>query len=455
MSNPNITGDSSNITVNNANLVVIRDAYANAFFDHTGTLIGSKPIETISNIHTILENGNVTTNVLTLAGLGFSNNVRVASQGTSISIGNSAGQSGQNTYGIAVGTNAGEFGQGENAIALGYQSGRTDQGTYCVAVGSDAGSDYQNTLSIAIGRNAARHGQYQRSIAIGAFAARNNQGERSISIGNQAAQTGQGNDAICIGSQACYENQNNNAIAIGTNAGRLGQGKSAVAIGNKAGKFGQSENSIAIGKQAGENYQNYGSIILNTSGVTLDSSNNNAVYIKPVRAVSHRSNILAYSDECEVCVASNVGIAGDIVANAFFDHTGTMLGGKGLHQVLESGNVSTDTITVGGLVTTTPKGTSTISTYTLNIDQDNKSYKISNISTSDSIYSIQWDNLVLGAQHICSLEATADIHIGHDLSSSYCKTSFTSNISVTNGNVAIMTLFYDGVNKYLNCLDYH
>jgi len=514
MSNPNITGYSSNITVNNANLIVLYDAYANAFFDHTGTIIGGGTGgESISNLHTILENGNITTNVITLSGLGFSDDVRIASQGTSvsigfncgtnddciaigtnagttnqetgtISIGTSAGQTGQNTYSIAVGYDAGKFGQGETAVAIGlnagregqgkrgtsigYQAGRTNQndsatsvgsfsgynnqGPYCIAVGAEAGYNYQNTLSIAIGRNAGREGQYQRSIAVGAFAGRINQGERSVSIGNQAAQTGQGNDAICIGSQACYENQNNNGIAIGTNAGRLGQGKSAIALGNKAGKFGQAENTIAIGKQAGENYQNYGSIILNTSGVALESSNNNAVYIKPIRSVAHRSNILAYSDECEVCVASNVGIAGDIVANAFFNHTGTIIGGEGLQQVLEFGNVSTNTITVGGIVTTTPKGTSTIATNTITINQDNKSYKISNVVTSDSIYSIQWNNLVLGAQHICSVEASSDIEIGM---AQGVKSSFTSNIVVGNGNVAIMSLFYDGLNKYLNCLDYY
>ena len=126
-----------------------------------------------------------------------------------------------------------------------------------------------------------------------------------------------------------------------------------------------------------------------------------------------------------------------------------------LHQVLETGNVSTDTITVGGLVTTTPKGTSTIATNTITIDQTSLSYKISNIVTSDSIYSIQWNNLVLGAQHICSVEASADIEIASNMQSSGVKSSFTSNIVVGNGNVAVMTLFYDGLHKYLNCLDYH
>ena len=229
-----------------------------------------------------------------------------------------------------------------------------------MSIGNAAGYQDQNIYSIAIGRNAGRKGQYERSIAIGPFAARDHQGERSISIGNITGQFNQGNDAIGIGSQAAYQFQNNNAIAIGTETGKVGQAKGAVAIGVQAGKTGQRENAVAIGKYAGRNNQVGGSIILNGSGTDQDASNV-GFYVNPIRSVSYTSNILAFNTgDNEVCLASNVGIAGDIVANAFFDHTGALVGSGGgvsetssnLDTVLMNGNVTSNTITLGGWVLT-------------------------------------------------------------------------------------------------------
>lgn len=67
MSNPTITGDSSNVNITNANLIVTNDIHANAFFDSNGTLIGSGGGGggTTPTLAQVTSAGNTTTNSIT------------------------------------------------------------------------------------------------------------------------------------------------------------------------------------------------------------------------------------------------------------------------------------------------------------------------------------------------------------------------------------------------------
>ena len=376
-------------------------------------------------------------------------------------LGYRAGKTNPGDYAVGIGSTAAEQNQSIGALAIGHECGQYDQGQFSIALGYNTGRKTQNNYSIAVGHQAGNDGQAIRCVALGTTAGKRGQKRYSVAVGNNAGSLDQGEDCVGIGNAGGFTGQNNYSTAVGSQAGYSGQKEGAVAIGREAGRDNQGTAAVAIGRDAGRNSQHDNTIILNATGSDFDSSNAGAFYVNPIRSVNYTSNILAFNTgDNEVCLASNVGIAGDIVANAFFDHTGSIIGGGGgassnLHQVLEFGNVSSNTITVGGLVTTTPKGTSTISANTISINQTSLSYKISNISTSHSIYSIEWSNLVLGAQHICSVEASSDIEIASNMNSSGIKSSFTSNISVGNGNVAVMTLFYDGLHKYLNCLEYY
>jgi hypothetical protein len=77
--------------------------------------------------------------------------------------------------------------------------------------------------------------------------------------------------------------QSSNFIRLGGDAGSSNQGTNAIAIGANAGQLNQGNQSIAIGNSAGVNAQPAQSIILNGSGVTLNVTNSNACYIRPIR----------------------------------------------------------------------------------------------------------------------------------------------------------------------------
>ena len=67
MSNPTITGDSSNVNITNANLVVTNDIHANAFFDSSGTIVGSGGGAT-PTLQAVTDTGSSTTTTVTLGG---------------------------------------------------------------------------------------------------------------------------------------------------------------------------------------------------------------------------------------------------------------------------------------------------------------------------------------------------------------------------------------------------
>ena len=186
----------------------------------------------------------------------------------------------QGAQAVAVGSYSGEFLQGQHAVAVGYRAGQTRQGYAAVSVGEDSGNTQQGLSAVAIGRTAGQN----------------------------------------------Y--QGNSAIAMGWNAGQETQGNSAVAIGEDAGRFNQGQYSIAIGRTAGYNLQANNSIILNATGVHVNTITANSFTVAPVRASTLNNysldtgNVLYYNTSTnEVTTAPLNNITGDPFAANIYDST--------------------------------------------------------------------------------------------------------------------------------------
>lgn len=209
-----------------------------------------------------------------------------------VSIACEAGETNQGDFAVAVGYQAGTTGQGDNAVAVGNEAGKESQGECSVAVGYQAGQNNQGNFAVAVGCQAGQNNQVDYAVAIGESAAQNNQGRFAVAIGNLAAQNNQGRSAVAIGDLAGQSDQSGNAIAIGYSAGTLSQKANAVAIGYEAGYQNQGLNSIAIGNQAGTNSQHDKTIVINATGLPLDSTDTSGCYIKPIRQKDNLCSLL-------------------------------------------------------------------------------------------------------------------------------------------------------------------
>ena len=241
-----------------------------------------------------LDSGTVLPNGTNKGDYIFWNSAWVVGSGN-ITLGRSAGLTGQGTNSVAIGSNVGQTNQGIQSVAIGYFAGYTGQGTKSVAIGSSVGQTNQGT----------------QSVAIGYFSGLSNQGLTAIAIGNSAGYTGQGTNSVVIGNSAGYQNQGTNSVAIGLSAGFQNQGTNSVAIGNNAGLTVQGTNSVAIGNSAGLSNQAANSIILNASGSTLNTSNT-GTYISPLRnstdvsTTISSSNVVLYNNTTGELFYSNI-----------------------------------------------------------------------------------------------------------------------------------------------------
>jgi hypothetical protein len=178
----------------------------------------------------------------------------------------------------------------ESNVRLGSGSG-IGQGTPSVAIGFDAGIG-MSFGSIAIGLRAGNSGQLLSSVAIGENSGKDTQGSKAVAIGRDAGNTNQGTSSIAIGDQTGYIGQGGSSIAFGEYAGKTNQGGNSIAIGSSAANTNQGDNCIAIGQLAGETSQHSNSIVLNASGLTLDTGNTAACYVKPIRNITSTHNLL-------------------------------------------------------------------------------------------------------------------------------------------------------------------
>jgi hypothetical protein len=187
------------------------------------------------------------------------------------------------TFTIAIGANAGKSNLGSNSIAIGKFAGENTMAGNAVAIGLGAGSS-ANIETVSIGTGAGA-GANSYVIAIGTDAGQTSN-LNAIAIGHSAGETGQGTAAIAIGFNAGNASQSNGAIAIGTSTAVSNQSADSIALGTSAGRNNQGQYSIAIGANAGYSNQSNNTIILNSGGVILNTTQANSLFVKPIRDVT-------------------------------------------------------------------------------------------------------------------------------------------------------------------------
>jgi hypothetical protein len=155
---------------------------------------------------------------------------------------------------------------------------------------------------------------------------------------------------IGIGRNAALSNQKDAAIAIGFGAGSNNQAASAVAIGYLAGSDNQSTIAIAIGAFAGQNNSLDRTIILNASGQTLDATQNDAFYVRPIRnttTIELGDTGLAYNISTKEVLAGFIPIIGissfsTIYASSFsvnFPNPDSVLSVLGIGRITRGSNI--------------------------------------------------------------------------------------------------------------------
>lgn len=283
-----------------------------------------------------------------------------------VAIGYGTGLNSQQYAAVAIGANAASYNQGSTAVAIGHLAGNTSQGASAVAVGDSAGYNYQSGSAVAVGVQSGYNYQSQYAVAIGS-AAGQGQGYSAVYqsgtgtaititpnayiqigqritglyvpadtyvvdidgasltlsqaiIGTPAVDTvwtawgQQGISAVAIGQNAALDFQGNNAVAIGTDSGSSNQSANAVAIGYRAGFEAQGSNTVSIGTLAGQSAQGNNSIILNATGVAINSTGANTFTVAPVRNdVANTGQVLFYNTTSkEITYGNTVSVAGNI-----------------------------------------------------------------------------------------------------------------------------------------------
>ena len=132
----------------------------------------------------------------------------------------------------------------------------------------------------------------------------------NVRIGLDAGLTNQGTYSIAIGERAGNLNQSADGIAIGYAAGRDDQQTDGIAIGQNAGQVNQGASSVAIGTMVGKTNQHANTIMLSATGATFNSTQANALFVKPIRSAT-MTTILGY-DATSGEVTHNAAIPGYI-----------------------------------------------------------------------------------------------------------------------------------------------
>ena len=85
-----------------------------------------------------------------------------------------------------------------------------------------------------------------------------------------------------------------NAVSFGPFSASSLQQPSSIAIGASAGRLNQGANAIAIGTLAGQLNQHQSTIVLNATGTALNTTNDNSIYMAPMRFTT-AAGIMAYN----------------------------------------------------------------------------------------------------------------------------------------------------------------
>ena len=294
-----------------ANLHVLGNCFVSTNFELGGTMtMGTVTVRAQHELSAITATGNTTPHTVEFqnatTGLVTTGNVEVggelslvrlvdvgANSRTRIGSGSGGGTTINETNQIAIGEESGYNNQGQDAIAIGRQSGWSSQSSNTVAIGTFAGAENQSSNAVAVGYQSGNVNQSLDAVAIGYQAGQSSQGDRAVAIGNGAGRAGSGG-------------QGQEAIAIGNESGNWSQSSKAVAVGTFAGKTDQGHSAIAIGYLAGETAQGDNSIILNATGVALDSTTASSFHVKPVRGGNYAASALAYTGDGEIVEETNM-----------------------------------------------------------------------------------------------------------------------------------------------------
>ena len=107
--------------------------------------------------------------------------------------------------------------------------------------------------------------------------------QTQVAVGKNAGETSQGVNAVACGRQAGQTSQGIGAVACGYLAGSDAQGVNAVACGNQAGQTSQGAGSVACGYLAGRTNQHANSIVINGTGLALNTLGTSRFIVKPIR----------------------------------------------------------------------------------------------------------------------------------------------------------------------------
>ncbi len=118
-------------------------------------------------------------------------------------------------------------------------------------------------------------------------------------------------------------------------------------IGRYSGQNNQGNKAVAVGYAAGLTDQHANSIILNASGVTLDSGGASRFYVKPIRAATEVSNVVTYNattGEVLDCKGITVSALGHVTAVKFLGDGSELqnLPGAGYNSAVDDVKIGND-----------------------------------------------------------------------------------------------------------------
>jgi hypothetical protein len=303
------------------------------------------------------------------------------------------------------------------------------QGSQAVGIGSFAGRENQNAYATAIGFESGRYLQGFYSTSIGWRSGRSNQANYATSIGAAAGQT----------------SQQGFAVAIGHEAGNSGQQIGAVALGREAGKTSQGSYAVALGHLAGQSTCHDNTIILNASASALDSSTASAFYVNPIRYTpTVTSNLTSYNTTTKELVNSGaITVVNQNVGIGTASPSSTLT---------VNGSIEASDLVVSPGVTAITNMSST----TLSIDMDGKTYKTFSVNTNgNDIDDLNITNAIAGCQGIVFITATTtDSTIASPFSTVATYKSANLPVDITSGDVAVMAFTYNGSKFFCTSSNY-
>lgn len=153
----------------------------------------------------------------------------------------------------------------------------------------------------------------ETKISLGSGAGVTSQGSIAVAIGQSAGEANQGSSGIAIGYYAGKDTQGTGSIALGYTAAQVTQGDSSVAIGWSAGQTNQGDYAIAIGYRAGFTNQHTSSIVLNGSGVALETTGA-GFFVDPVRPTANGTPLMYNTVTKELVYSSVLEFTGSTIS---------------------------------------------------------------------------------------------------------------------------------------------